>query len=870
MAEQQGNYPNYAQTFAGESWIIIDDNPTYLTGSNTTYRCPDQFPYIGYEVDPTFAQDDLYNQQNKQFGNYYYTVNSDGNGISFYNSQGTLVENVALDAQYLSRPVTLGGCGYSDIFIFRRQIYFKYNADMSVKEIGYAENFYATDNSGKSVSGIIYRPITNNDIKQALINNDDYHVDQRPGYTGDVIATLSGTDGFVLSNFPEEFYSKIAYSDEHNKYSEVVCEFDTDGEMSDRYVNNCAWVKRYSTYNVWTDKTNVQIATALAQKCPGIGSDMFRKLSNGQYYNGVDLEVNNCVWKISNPEVIIPFSNGTIKLAGINGFISEKRVYIIDKDNVTLDSCALPIPGDGGAATLPAGDPNFFYDMTCALYLSEYNGKYHLFGLRQFSPLYDDNGIQIKPGGGQIEVAFYLSHLYEFNNNASQLLKDGTVITTKDNPKQLPENSPGASFPGSGSDPMIGPNGEILPPNNPNNPYDPNNPDKPADDEDDPNNIHHFYDPDTPWPDNPPISPDNPNAGIRYNGNTIINGGDIENNTTITIPGAHQPIESGDGAIPTPINSGMLNILAPTQAEMALFGQDLNSTTFLQAITNYFSNPMDIVISAHTCIAPNLTTAGSAKHLVYGVWESAYTMTALSQMYYKVNMGSCNLPEQTNSFADYPPVSNYSIYLPFIGTREIPGSICVGRTLQLNYYINVLTGDIMAELVYKDNATGTEFPVQQYMGNTLARFPLKSTDYSSMINSAISGVFSTASAIGMMASGNVAGGLISGLSGIASAANGGLHPDINVNGTVAGSLCYAMYPSAYVIQRAPHFYNKLPYGYDRTQGKPSMSGGSISSVVTGNPEFISYQSIDLGGIPGATQDEKREIERLLKEGVYTK
>ena len=202
MAEQQGNYPNYAQTFAGQAWIIIDENPTYMRGSNTTYICPNNFPYIGSIPDPTFAQDDLENAQNERYANYYYTMNPDRNGITFYDSQGTVMENVAVDEQYLTRSVALGGYGYKDVYIMRRQMYFKYDREMNVTEVGYAEEFYAIDAQGNSVSGVLYRPLVNSDIKNELIGNDDYHVDQLPGYTGDVIATLSGTDGFVLSKFP--------------------------------------------------------------------------------------------------------------------------------------------------------------------------------------------------------------------------------------------------------------------------------------------------------------------------------------------------------------------------------------------------------------------------------------------------------------------------------------------------------------------------------------------------------------------------------------------------------------------------------------------------------------------------------------------
>ena len=231
--------------------------------------------------------------------------------------------------------------------------------------------------------------------------------------------------------------------------------------------------------------------------------------------------------------------------------------------------------------------------------------------------------------------------------------------------------------------------------------------------------------------------------------------------------------------------------------------------------------------------------------------------------------------EYTASFADYPPYSKYVMYLPYIGFREIDGNHIVGRNLKLYYYINVATGEILAELLYKDMASGKGCPIGYYSGNTLARFPLKSVDYSSIISNVVSGVFSTASAIGQFATGNVAGGVLSLVGGASKVMSGGLSPDVNINGTVSGSMAYSMYDTPFLIRTAPHLYNMLPSGYKHFKGMPSNTGTELGNVLKMQSQYIQFDNIDLDGIvneagDGATQIEKEEILRLLQEGVYTK
>ena len=703
--------------------------------------------------------------------------------------------------------------------------------DLSITNVGIAAQVGYSDAAENNFYNYVFTtPISNVAVIHALTQVMDVY--EIPGYYGSYAEILEESNGFELSTFPPEFYANYIYSAEHNKFNEVVCRV-TEDEPSSVYDLSAAWRSRTALSDYWKDLN----CNTLMAKCVSyinakghLGSDILRQTSDGKYTNGADLDQSQIIMTV-NQERTIEFSGGYIKLYCVGtGFSAPRYISIYDANMNEIDTYNID-----ASSGVPLGNNYIAYNGVCACYLSQQNGHFHLFGLAKFMTLYDNDGNVIEyPHGAYnpYNQACFFQKLYTFNEQANTILSAAAKYAFVDDPTYQPESSESASMPDKMSD---------------------------------------SYNRDSTWDSG---RNEGENKGVRYSGDSNVDSTDLESTKSENIPGGHQPIEDPNtpGYIPTAINCGMVNILAPTDAQMQSFASDIRSDTFLQAIKNYFSNPMDIVISAHTCIAPTLVN-GDDMYLSYGLWQSDYTMKALKQQYYKVSMGTFNLTEYTCSFADYPPVSSYYIYLPYIGFRQIDGAVLVGRQLTLYYYIDVATGEILAELLYKDMATGKECPVAYYSGNTLARFPLKSVDYSSIINNVVTGVFGTASAIGQLATGNVPGALGTALGTVSKM--GSINPDINMNGTVSGSMSYTMYDKAFIVQTAPHFYNKLPYGYKHFKGMPSLTGTVLGESLKAESKFIQFDYIDLDGIvnqagDGATQMEKDEILRLLKEGVYTK
>ena len=58
--------------------------------------------------------------------------------------------------------------------------------------------------------------------------------------------------------------------------------------------------------------------------------------------------------------------------------------------------------------------------------------------------------------------------------------------------------------------------------------------------------------------------------------------------------------------------------------------------------------------------------------------------------------GTIEIPRLTNTFYDFEPYSDYSVYIPFCGRIPIKGNICLGREIKVTYYPDVPTCSLTA------------------------------------------------------------------------------------------------------------------------------------------------------------------------------
>lgn len=348
-----------------------------------------------------------------------------------------------------------------------------------------------------------------------------------------------------------------------------------------------------------------------------------------------------------------------------------------------------------------------------------------------------------------------------------------------------------------------------------------------------------------------------------------------------TPEGTDDPYENidGEGEIPdsenvpipalpplTTTSTGIIGLFSPSASEMrdlADFmwtdfggtGTDVKEVLeeVVQALKRAISNPLDYVVGLNIIPSQGLSK-GSSKTIRFGFVSSGVSMATLSNQYFEIDCGSLHFDALCgDTFLDYAPYSKFSIYLPFIGVKDVDANDFVGHTIGVKYHGDVVTGGITA-YVTKDGSV-----MYQYSGCCALSIPLSSDGWGSTIAGAV-----------QVATSLVSGGINGGSAGVATAAAKGaasvaanpslLSPQVSHSGSVSGSAGCMGVLTPFVIRECVRFHSTS--GFNRISGYPSYYYKKLYNV----SGYTVVLNANLANIP-CTNTEMDEIDQLLKNGV---
>lgn len=322
----------------------------------------------------------------------------------------------------------------------------------------------------------------------------------------------------------------------------------------------------------------------------------------------------------------------------------------------------------------------------------------------------------------------------------------------------------------------------------------------------------------------------------------------VKDSTTTTIvspPNTPNPPDTGGGDSPTvvpPVGkaSSLWSIYNPTLEQVNQFGSWLWSSDFVEQLKKLFSDPMQAIIGLHKVYSPVQTSGvGTIK---CGYLDSAVSSKLVSEQYTTVDCGTVDLQEYFGNVFDYPPYTEVSIYLPFIGIRQLDPSDVMRSTISVKYHIDVLTGACLAEVnVQRDAAGGTLYT---FSGDAAVRYPVSSGSYMGIV----SGLIGVATSI-------VSGNLLPALGGATR-----LHTNVERSGSFTGNSGAMGSKVPYLIISRPQ--TAMADKFETLSGYPSNTYTPLSAC----KGFTQVNYCHVENL-SATETEKNEIERLLKEGV---
>lgn len=296
-------------------------------------------------------------------------------------------------------------------------------------------------------------------------------------------------------------------------------------------------------------------------------------------------------------------------------------------------------------------------------------------------------------------------------------------------------------------------------------------------------------------------------------------------------------------------------------AASAMAGRIVEGTTGLLSLpitipsTNYANTTFAI---GNTGIADENATYAE---LSAGNFTTANYLTK-NMIEYTINMDP--IKHRYDNFLDFPPYSSASIYIPYIGTQELPLGIIQStsqytNTLKLKVRVDVPTGDFVVILF------SNGVPITHWNGNCARTIQLAVNDNSQIIRNVSNQISKAAGAIGM---GAMTGGAIGAASQVVqTVAEEGIQSQTPISTTQhkigniqnSGVSGWMDNQQFYIIVERPVMY--LPYNYGHHIGYPTDKVVRIGSC----KGFCQFGEVHLEC--SANKAEKDEIMRVLQKGV---
>lgn len=310
-------------------------------------------------------------------------------------------------------------------------------------------------------------------------------------------------------------------------------------------------------------------------------------------------------------------------------------------------------------------------------------------------------------------------------------------------------------------------------------------------------------------------------------------------------------------------DAGFLTIFTPTLAQMQSLGNYMWTGAFDP--TNFkkiVANPLDVFIGLS--ILPISVPSSTSKNIILGGIDTGIVMNVANQQFIDVDFGTLTIKTGTgDSYLDYSPYTKASIFLPYIGWRDLDIDEIMKKTLHLKYRVDIVTGGCVAFLKCGGSV------LYEWSGQCSINIPLTSIDWSSTYSAVISAVGHITGTVAGVAtsagSGNplgIAGSVIEGASALAGDVMSA-KPQYPKSGSLGGPSGVIGHQQAYICLTRPRL--QKPRYQSKYMGYPSFVTKKISDLVgTG---FNAFSDIKLQGI-GLLDSELSELESILKGGVY--
>ena len=269
------------------------------------------------------------------------------------------------------------------------------------------------------------------------------------------------------------------------------------------------------------------------------------------------------------------------------------------------------------------------------------------------------------------------------------------------------------------------------------------------------------------------------------------------------------------------------------------------SEDFFSNILLLNNSPIENILS---CKLLPLSLSGSESAVKIGNVDMGINGNKLSKTVYRYNIGTIAIPRINNmGFLNYAPYTSITIFLPFIGFKELNTSDIMGRNVSVDYIVDVITGACKAII------TVDSYQCYEFDGNCGIDIPLTAGNRSQV---EMGYVRAAVGVVSNIASKNIGGAISSGVSGAMQQYH------YSTNGSYSPSTGAYEDRTCFIIIDRPQYTEVSKFGH--TKGYKCQLSKTIGSL----KGFVkTTENVDLSNI-SAPEYCKKKILDLLSSGIY--
>lgn len=291
------------------------------------------------------------------------------------------------------------------------------------------------------------------------------------------------------------------------------------------------------------------------------------------------------------------------------------------------------------------------------------------------------------------------------------------------------------------------------------------------------------------------------------------------------------------------LTAGLTSVYNVTSARLNQLGRFIWTDDAMDNIKLLNNSPIQNIVSCK-CI-PFPAGSVTTRNIVLGNIDTGILGDKVNTNIGKILIGSVNVTPPFNNFLSYGNYTSVSIYLPYLGMRQLDTDKVMGKTLKVYYNVDCLSGNCVIEIF------SNGIKINEFSCNVSIDIALTSSNRAEIekgyITSAIGGGVS-------LATGNVMGTLGSGLNASMQKYN------YTQSGTCSGSAYTNISKNCYIIIEYPDLLDNSSYKH--AKGKPCEKRKRIGTC----KGFTTISNVDLQ--VKASESELNTIKDLLNSGVY--